>query len=108
MNYDPNICRNFATHTVKLTFGQWTYRAEHTVKVGGNCSGLQVIKTAVNILYDKLPDNGDGPEIRLTNLLQDSSGKDAALTVAQEDGDDEFLHNILIGAEIIALEPDQG
>ena len=106
MNYDPNICRNFAKHTVKLTFGQWTYRAEHTVKVGGNCSGLDVIKAAVGSVYDKLPDNGDGPEMILTNLLQDASGKNATMTVAEE-GDDEFLQKILIGAEIIALEPDQ-
>ncbi len=107
MNYDPNICRNFATHTIKLTFGQWDYRAEIIVTVGGNCSGLDVIKSAVNKVYNDLTDNGDGPEIMLTRPRKSETDEDYTLTIAEEDEGSDFLADMLISAEITALKPEE-
>lgn len=104
-NYAPNTRRRFNVHTVKLTFMSWEYKAERIVKVRGNCSGLDVIKSAINNVYDSLPDNGDGPEIELTCEKPQNGGE--TLWVAEEGDGVEFLHDMLVGAEVIAIELDE-
>ncbi len=62
MNYDHNLvfCGRMAKQTVRLTFGIWDYRYETETVVGGNCLGLDVIDTAVEGVYDRLPEERHG------------------------------------------------
>ena len=104
MNYDPNlVCSGrFADHKIKLTFGQWDYRAEMIAEVGGNCMGLTVIESAVSEAYDQLPTmhSYDMPYIRLA----DKAGN--VLECADEDDEgEEWLAKMLVSAEIVSIEP---
>lgn len=101
MNYDPNLTNSgrMARQTVKLTFGKWMYRAEHSVLVGGNCTGLTVIESAVSALLQTLY----GERKFATIILTNESG--VQLVCADEELDHEdWLKDMLIGAEIIAIE----
>ncbi len=101
-NYDPNLtsCGNKATQTVELIFQQWQYRATRTVSVGGNCTGLSVIETALESVYDALPTTDwDAAFIEMTD---DQQG-----TLTAEDIDDrdyDWLNSLLVSARIVAIE----
>ena len=115
MNYDPNLttCGGMATQTVRLTFGMWEYRKTMEVEVGGNCTGLTVIDCAVGIAYEQLEQLGvygskqtyavinmpkiDDPE----EILECDEGSDGWDRLR---GDD-WLKDMLISAEIIAIRP---
>lgn len=108
MNYDPNytLCGRMADQTVRLTFGQWEYRTTMDVVVGGNCNGLSVIECAVGLAYEQL---GTVP------FFNDDTGKDDEMAVINVgdlqcvdeglEGED-WLKEMLIGAEIISIEPE--
>lgn len=108
MNYDPNmtLCGRMARQTVRLTFGQWQYRGSFDVAVGGNISGLSVIRSAVENLYESLPfislyndETGENDEIAVIHI-----GK---LACTDEDlRGDGWLGDMLISAEIISIEPE--
>lgn len=103
MNYDPNLAqgRHMAAQTVRLTFGQWEYRKVIDVKVGGNCSGLSnILSAALSNVIRELPTDGDFPQ-----MLMERNG-DTLTTDPDEDEDiDDWLGKMLVGAEIIAIEP---
>lgn len=104
MNYDPNLTNSgrMADQTVKLTFALWEYRVEMTAVVGGNCTGLDIIRAAVSNAYDKLPTHG--PDEIATITLTNAAGD----TMESEDDDDkqeDWLADMLIAAEITAIVP---
>ena len=98
-NYDPNITRRMNKQTVKLTLAMWEYRAERTVTVNSNCSGLEVVKAAVRVLYESLaPDPEDCPMIPL-----EAHGDTLTCKDDEERGED-WLEEMVIAAEILSLE----
>lgn len=106
MDYDPNLTNSgrMAKQTVLLTFGMWKYRAERTVTVGGNCTGLDVIKAAVGSAYEDLEyDTYKGKEYaRIT--LTDAEGSE--IECVDEDWKcEDWLADMLISAEITAIVP---
>ncbi len=106
MNYDPNftLCGRMAKQTVRLTFGQWQYRGTFDVTVMGNISGLSVIESAIERLYESLPydkdpfGNGVYARIMLGELINDD----------EDQREEEWLSDMLISAEIIKIEPEPG
>ncbi|MBE5254567.1 DUF5406 family protein [Mixta mediterraneensis] len=106
MNYDPNlVCSGkFANQKVKLTFGQWDYRAEIIAEVGGNCMGMTVIESAVEDAYDRLP------TVHSYNLkylsLHNKNGDVLECPDDCDEGDD-WLAKMLVAAEIISIEPEE-
>ncbi|MDR2597252.1 MAG: DUF5406 domain-containing protein [Treponema sp.] len=102
MNYDPNLvfCGRMATQTVQLTFGLWEYRKAIVVTVGGNCRGLSVIEAAVENVYNQLSNAPHASEAK-TMTLVNKKGEEMETTEDEED----WLKNMLIKAEIIAIRP---
>jgi hypothetical protein len=108
MNYDPNftLCGRMADQTVRLTFGQWEYRTTMDVVVGGNTNGLRVIECAVEFAYEKL---------ETIPFFNDETGKNDEMSVIHlgnlecKDDDlrgEDWLKDMLIGAEIVNIEPE--
>lgn len=109
MNYDPNLTNSgrMATQCVKLIFAEWDYRAEVTVKVGGNCRGLSVIKAAVSNAFDALKfDEYEGKEYSEITLKKPNG--DELRVVDEELNGEGWLEDMLIAAEIISIEPQEG
>ncbi|WP_313572016.1 DUF5406 family protein [Pantoea piersonii] len=106
MNYDPNlVCSGkFADHKIKLTFGQWDFRAEVIAEVGGNCMGLTVIESAVSEAYDKLP-KMHSYEMKFITMKNDVG--DVLQCEDDCDEGDDWLGKMLIAAEIISIEPEE-
>lgn len=102
MNYDPNVARNMASQTVKLTFGMWDYRREMLVVVGGNTMGLSVIRCAVGSAFDSLP--VDKYEAAYTTL---TSGKNELLCTDEDGEGEDWLERMLIAAEITEIKPNK-
>lgn len=106
INYDPNLTNSgrMARQTVRLTFAMWEYRKTIDVEVGGNCTGLTVIDTAVESAYLRLEDSEfcRGPVIFLESS---EDGSFLECTDDDEKGED-WLKGMLINAEIISIAPD--
>ena len=97
MDYDPNL--KWGRQTVKLVFGQWRYRKEVLIDVGGNCTGLAVIEAAIGNFYEACSSDGDF-EFELE--LEDTEG--GLLICEDEEGKGEdWLKDMLICAEIVAI-----
>lgn len=107
MNYNPNLvnCGRMARQTIRLTFGMWDYRAEKETTVGGNCLGLEVIETAVENVYDRLPEDSHGYEVKEI-ILKNNAG-DELICRDDEDRADDWLKEMLVKAEIVAIEEDK-
>lgn len=106
MNYDPNftLSGKFADQKIKLTFGQWDYRAELIAEVGGNCTGLTVIESAVSDAYDRLP-TMHSYEMKFIEL-KNSEGDVLQCEDVCDEGED-WLGKMLVAAEIISIEPEE-
>ncbi|WYW00851.1 hypothetical protein Aura_00172 [Pseudomonas phage vB_PpuM-Aura] len=101
LNYDHEQLGSFlamfggkVTQTVILTFASGLLRAEMQVKIGGNCTGWDVIDAAVNTVFDKLETHNDCPFIMMGDVRIED----------EEERGEEWLKSLLIGAEIIAIE----
>lgn len=104
MNYDPNLTTSgrMARQTVRLRFQQWNYKAELEAEVGGNCTGLDVISCAVGNAYESLPRlYADVASIE----LKDAEGNTLECSDDEDQGED-WLKDMLVGAEIVAIEPE--
>lgn len=102
IDYDPNkfSLSNKSVHTVKLVFGVWEYRAEEIREVSGNCSGLDVITSAIDSFYEDLPEL-EGTKIPYLMLTD----KDGNMLECADDEEDcyDFLPRMLMSAEIIGF-----
>lgn len=104
MHYDPNLVSDgkMASQTVRLTFGMWDYRAEKEAVIGGNCLGLDVIETAVEDVYERLPESKHGEkELVLEN------GEGFAICRDCARAGDDWLKNMLVKAEIVKIEEEK-
>ena len=104
MNYDPNLTSsgNMADQKVKLTFAQWEYRVEMTATVGGNCTGLTVIRSAVGSAFDTLPYRTDGPH-EITSIVMTNAAGDTLECEDEDERGEDWLADMLIGAEIVSI-----
>lgn len=106
MNYDPNLTNsgNMADQVVQLTFARWDYRLVVEVTVGGNCTGLSVIRAAVSNFFDTLPFKTYGTHEISSVVLTKPNGDALEDEDEDEDGDD-WLGEMLIKAEIVSIAP---
>lgn len=106
MNYDPNLTNSgrMAKQVVRLTFGQWQWRRTLEVTVGGNCTGFDVIDTAVNNAWEELPAADYDDEIARITLL--NADGDELYCEDDEGRGVDWLRDMLIAAEIVSIEPD--
>jgi hypothetical protein len=106
MNYDPNLTNSgsMATQRVRLTFGQWHWRRTVETTVGGNCTGFEVISTAIESVWEDLPGADHDSEIALI-WLANAEGDELLCEDDDRRGSD-WLKDMLISAEIVAIEPD--
>lgn len=106
MNYDPNLTNSgrMAIQLVKLTFASWEYRGQMTIEVGGNCTGLTVIKSAVGSAFDALDEKRESERRPVAIVLTNETGD--TLTVEDDDNKGEdWLSDMCIGAEIVSIKP---
>lgn len=106
MNYDTNLVTGgrMAKQRVRLVFGWLEYRKTMEVDVGGNCTGLTVIRAAVNNAFEELPAESYAGDAWAYIVLGEG---EKTCMVSDEDGDGEdWLADMLISAEIISIEPD--
>lgn len=106
MNYDPNLNMSGrkSVQTVKLTLGQWDYRKEIIVEVRGNCSGLDVLRGAVNNAYEnlkfvkcKFARGGEYATVSLEN-------SDSSLECSDDEIEGEYwFERMVIAVEIIEI-----
>lgn len=102
INFDPNmtLSGHIAKQVVSMTFGLWEYRGTFEVEVCGNLTGLEVIHSAIEKLYESLPytelpfDKGGYATITLGELISDD----------EDQRGEEWLSEMLISAEIISIE----
>jgi hypothetical protein len=116
MNYDPNMTNSgrMAKQTVRLTFGMWEYRKTMEVEVGGNCTGLAVIECAVSIAYGQLEQRGLYGSKQTMAVIDMPSLKDPDDELECDEGSEgydrlrgeDWLKDMLISAEIIAIRPE--
>lgn len=106
MNYDPNLvcCGQMAEQTVKITLGMWDYRAEKETVVYGNCLGMCIIEAAVESVYNALPSDKYGAK---EILLKNDDGKELLCT-DDEDEEEDWLKQMVVKVEIIAIEKISG
>lgn len=102
-DYDPNITAAGCNHSVRLVFGQFEYRAAFIAIVGGNCSGLTIIESAIEAVFESLPDSGGVASLIMQSI---SDEDDECQFDDDEDQGSDFLKDMLISAEIISVIPD--
>lgn len=104
MNYDPNMVTSGrkAKQVVRMTFGQWEYRATFEKTVGGNGRGLSVIDCAVGQVSDDL--YSDEREYGSITML--NANGDELICDDDDDMGEDWLKNMLISAEIVSITPD--
>ncbi|EOH0863289.1 DUF5406 family protein [Salmonella enterica subsp. enterica] len=110
-DFDPNMvaCGRWVKQTVRLTFGCWRYRGTFEVEFRGNVTGLEAIRTAVEKLYQSLPsvvvtdDDDQECEMEMATIELDGITCDD-----DELRGEEWLADMLVSAEIIRYEPDDG
>lgn len=102
MNYDPNLLNSgyMAKQTIKLTFAEWDYRAEVEVVVGGNLRGGSVIDAAIEKFFDeRFDDERNAARVDMENA-------DGDTLINDEIEDWEYLKDMLVKAEIVAIVAD--
>jgi len=101
INFDPNMnySGNMSTKTIRMTFGVWDYRLTKEVTVGGNGAGFHNIDSALMQIYDDVGDKGI--------VLKRESDGDTLLCEDDEGQGEDWLKEMLIAAEIIAVAPQE-
>ena len=102
--YDPNLVLSgrSATQTVRLTFQQWEYTAVLEVSIGGTCTGLTVIESAIDAVFCGL--SSDGRDIPYL-IMTDTHGSEL-IAADDDDCEEEWLSTMLVKAEIVKVEAD--
>lgn len=102
MNYDPNMTSSgrMARQRVRLTFGEWHFRSTVEVDVGGNCTGLTVIDSAVDTVYGQLNETASG----IPAIYLEGDGNETLECADDEDEGEDFLKEMLVAAEILSIE----
>lgn len=112
MDYDFNLTYSGrkVDQVVELEFASGKYRYKTAVIVGGNCTGLDVIETAVSNAYDALEKEYDfdsGEECAFL-IMKDSEKNELLVEEAQGPGPgsgDDWLKEMLVSARIASMVP---
>jgi hypothetical protein len=106
MNYDPNLtlCGRTATQTVKLRFQMWESTTERTVTIGGNCTGLTVMRSAVGKVYDDLVESL--PEDEPAEITLVNRDGDTLICEDEEDQGEDWLADMCVSIEIVEIQGD--
>lgn len=112
-NYDPNMTLSgrMAKQTVQLTFQIWQYKATKEAVVGGNCMGFTVIDFAIAQVYESLPYQEiryDGKDYYVAEITLEDDEGNILLCEDEENQRDDWLRDMLVSAEIVAIKPDNG
>lgn len=99
INFDPNMnySGNMSTKTIRMTFGVWDYRLTKEVTVGGNGAGFHNIDSALMQIYEDVEATGI--------VLKRESDGGTLLCEDDENQGEDWLKDMLIAAEIIAVAP---
>lgn len=103
LDFDPNLtlCGRMIEQCVRLTFGQWRFRATMEVTVRGNLTGLPLVTAAVNRAYEMLLGDHDYAALILRN-------DENTMECSDDDNEGEdWLAGMLVSAEIVAISPIQ-
>tara|TARA_B100000700_G_scaffold88627_1_gene99915 strand:- start:27740 stop:28114 length:375 start_codon:yes stop_codon:yes gene_type:complete len=105
-NYDPNMTLSGrkAQQQVELVFQVWDYTAKFTVPVGGNCTGLSIMDSAIGTIYEDLPGLPYDEETPML-ILYNAAGEPMECA-DDEDRDEDWLKDMLVSARILSIEPD--
>ncbi|MGR5366982.1 DUF5406 family protein [Photobacterium damselae] len=87
-----------AVQKVNLTFGEGEWRANFSLDVHGNCTGMSILTCALANLYELL-DESDG----VVFLTLQNPKKETKSLYDYGDLQEEFLEELLIGFEITAV-----
>lgn len=105
MNYDPNVV-GYTRQTVRLTFASWEARRVMEVDVLGG-TGFHVIEGAISLAYESLPDRTyetlTSEPITVAVLELTYPDGDVLICEDEEQAGEDWLREMLIGAEIVAL-----
>lgn len=88
-----------ATQKVNLTFGVGEYKACFSLDVHGNCTGMSILTGALSNLYELL-DESDG----VAFLALQNPEKETKLLYDNSDLQEQFLEELLIGFEVVAVD----
>lgn len=112
MDYDFNLTYSGrkVDQAVELEFASGKYRYKTTVNVGGNCTGLDVIETAVSNAYNALEkeSNDISKEEYSFLIMKDSEEKELLVEEGQGPGlgsGDDWLKEMLVSARIVSMVP---
>ncbi len=86
--YSPNT--RWGKQIVEIVLKQWAYSKTFTIEVGGNCTGMDVLECAIDILTDQL----EG-EVVL------KSGKKTLLVEDEEERDEEWVKDMVVSIQIV-------
>lgn len=88
--YSPNI--RWGKQHVEIVLMRWGYSESFTVDVGGNCTGFDVIETAVNLLAE---------ELEGTVTLKKADGDGLVCDIDEGEFDEDWVKSMLVSARII-------
>jgi hypothetical protein len=106
VNYDPNIY--MAKQTVRLTLGIWKYRDTREVTLGGNCKGADIVTSAIDDFVQNTMESIEETG-QWEYVFADPDGETLSGEIFGEDWADceNQLRNLVLGAEIVAIEPER-
>lgn len=96
-SYSPNI--KWGKQHVEIVLMQWGYSEKFTVDVGGNCTGFDVLGTAIGNLYSKLPETDGSPFVTL------KKGDDTLICHDEEERDEDWLKDMVVSCQIVGWTP---
>lgn len=107
MNYDPNMlmCGRRAKQAVKLIFANGRYRFETIETVHGNVGGANALDAAIDTFLNRVCVEREDGYCAIDLAFTNSDG-DTLLIDESDDDPEEALRKMLIGFEILSIEPE--
>ena len=101
--YDLNEAASLGTmHVYEVTFASEDCRAVYEVEVGGNVTGLDLFETAIDRIYDALPDRDDcrHPALALVNAKGETVIHEEGYSGERDTEGIGFLTQIVVGVTL--------
>ena len=101
--YDLSEAASLGTvHVYEVTFASEDYRAVYEVEVGGNVTGLDLFETAIDRIYDALPDRDDcrHPALALVNVKGETVVHEQGYSGERDTEGIGFLTQIVVGVTL--------
>ena len=103
VDFDPNF--RYTKQRVKVTFGMWKYRATRITTIGGNCTGITVIDSAVESIAEELIESFDEKDDEVFMTMVD--GRKELRCEPEDECVEDWLKNMVVKAEIISYEKEK-